>query len=113
MQHLSHGPGLGEHHTPGVLTAATHSSHQHAASSLEKLTARWLAQACQVRHLSHVAGPTDSMGDLVWARITPSLWWAGEALNPLAMPPGRDLPAGATSGEQLQIRGVTCCIASV
>ena len=34
----------------------------------------------------------------MWGRIAPSVWWPGEALNPLHLPPGRSLPQGATSG---------------
>ena len=29
---------------------------------------------------------------------SPNVWWPGEALNPLQLPPGRSLPPGATSG---------------
>lgn len=70
------------------------------------LTEATLAQARQVQRLRHTRRPAETVGQLSWACLTPGVWWPAEMLDPLAMPPGRSLPPGATSSES---RGHLCC----
>ncbi|KAI3428766.1 hypothetical protein D9Q98_007587 [Chlorella vulgaris] len=67
--------------------------------TIEKLLhngARISAEAHEIVRVPGLLTDADMIGDLVWVwDKTVGCWWPGEKLDPLSMPPGRDLPAGA------------------
>jgi hypothetical protein len=68
----------------------------HTIEKLLKNGTRISAEAHEIVRIPGLLTDADMIGDMVWAYDRAAgCWWPAEKLDPLNMPAGRDLPAGA------------------